>query len=44
MAGVLTAWKKYVPAQGRLLHAQLKRIVATDGLSDDVFEIANKSI
>jgi aminopeptidase N len=38
------SWKKYVPEQGQLLRSQLERIVATQGLSKDVFELASKAL
>jgi len=41
---VLSSWRKFVPGQGRLHRGQLERILATEGLSDDVFEIASKSV
>lgn len=36
------SWKKFEPEQSALMKAQLERIVATDNLSPNLFEIASK--
>jgi aminopeptidase N len=40
----LTRWRKYDTARQALMKEQLERILGTDDLSPDVFEIASKSI
>jgi aminopeptidase N len=37
-------WRRYDPARQAHMRAQLERILATEGLSRDVFEIASKSL
>jgi aminopeptidase N len=37
-------WRRFVAPYGDLMRAQLERIVATPGLSKDVFEQASKSL
>jgi aminopeptidase N len=37
-------WRRYDPGRQDLMRAQLERILATDGLSRDSFEIASKSL
>ncbi|MFP6699979.1 MAG: aminopeptidase N [Alphaproteobacteria bacterium] len=44
LATQLGRWRRYDPARGALMRAQLSRILAADGLSPDVFEIASKSV
>ena len=39
-----THWKKFDKARQSLMRSSLKRILATKGLSKDVFEIASKSL
>jgi aminopeptidase N len=40
----LGAWRRYVPALGELMRAQLQRIVDTEGLSKNVFEMASRAL
>lgn len=40
----LGAWRRYRPELGALMKAQLERIVAVDGLSKNVFELASKAL
>ena len=40
----LGRWKRFDAARAALMRAELERIVATPGLSKDVFEIASKSL
>ena len=44
MVGGFSRWKKFDAARQALMRAQLDRIVATPGLSENVFEIASKSL
>jgi aminopeptidase N len=41
---VLGRWRRFEPQRAELMRAQLERIVATPGLSKDVFEQASKSL
>ncbi len=40
----LGRWRRYEPSRAALMKAELERIVATPGLSKDVFEQASKSL
>ena len=40
----LTRWRKYDPERQTLMKAQLERILAMENLSENVFEIASKSV
>ncbi|MDR3513217.1 MAG: aminopeptidase N [Caulobacteraceae bacterium] len=40
----LGAWRRYEPALGELMRAQLQRIVETEGLSKNVFEMASRAL
>ncbi|OWK28947.1 aminopeptidase N [Sphingomonas mucosissima] len=40
----LGRWRRFDPARGALMRAELERIVATPGLSKDLFEQASKSL
>jgi aminopeptidase N len=40
----LTPWRRYERGRQALMRAQLQRIVAVDGISADVFEVASKSL
>lgn len=44
LVSVFTTWKQFDAARGQKMRAQLERIVATPGLSENVFEIASKSL
>ena len=37
-------WRRFEPKRAELMRQQLERIVATPGLSKDVFEQASKSL
>ena len=40
----LGGWRRYSPEAGALMKAQLERIVAVEGLSKNVFELASKAL
>ena len=40
----LSRWRCYDPERQALMREQLERIVARDGLSNDVYEIASRSL
>jgi aminopeptidase N len=40
----LARWRRFEPGRAALMKAELERIVATPGLSKDVFEQASKSL
>ena len=40
----LGRWRRFDEARAALMRAELERIVATEGLSKDVFEQASKSL
>jgi aminopeptidase N len=40
----LGAWRRYAPALGELMRAQLQRIADTPGLSKNVFEMASRAL
>ena len=40
----LTRWKKYGEARQQQMKAQLQRILDSDGLSKDVYEVVSKSL
>ncbi len=44
MLGALTRWRKFDESRQQLMKAQLERIVATAGISRDVYEVASKSL
>lgn len=44
MAGVFTSWRKFDPARQDLMKAQLDRMAAANGLSDNVREILTKTL
>lgn len=44
MVRLMTRWQRYDPARQQLMRAQLERILKTEGISRDVFEIASKSL
>jgi aminopeptidase N len=44
MVKLFARWRKYDAERQNLMRAQIERIVATPGLSRDVFEIASKSL
>jgi len=44
MVSVFTTWKRFDDERQKMMKAQLQRIVDTPGLSENVFEIASKSL
>ncbi len=44
MVTPLTAWRKVEPSRQTLMKAQLQRIIDTKDISNDVFELASKSL
>jgi aminopeptidase N len=44
MISALTAWRRYDPGRQALMIAQLERIMSTNDISKDVYEIASKSL
>lgn len=44
MVSAFTRWKKFEPARSAAMRAQLERIRAKDGLSENVYEIVSKSL
>jgi len=40
----LTYWRRYEPKRQTLMRAQLERILRTENLSRDVYEIVRKSL
>ena len=44
MVGGFTRWRKFDAQRQALMRAQLERLVARPGCSENVFEIASKSL
>ena len=44
MVGALTSWRRYDEARQALMKTQLERIMTTDAISKDVYEVASKSL
>jgi aminopeptidase N len=44
MVNALTSWRRYDKARQELMTAQLKRIISTEAISRDVYEVASKSL
>ncbi|MGR9051731.1 MAG: aminopeptidase N, partial [Gammaproteobacteria bacterium] len=44
MLGALTQWRRYDEGRQRLMKAELERIMATESISKDVYEVASKSL
>jgi aminopeptidase N len=44
MLGALTAWRRYDEGRQALMKAQLERIMSTEAISKDVYEVASKSL
>ncbi|MDD5274276.1 MAG: DUF3458 domain-containing protein, partial [Methylovulum sp.] len=44
MISALTSWRRYDEGRQALMTAQLERIIATEAISKDVYEIASKSL
>ncbi|TAN66929.1 MAG: aminopeptidase N [Methylobacter sp.] len=44
MVGALTSWRRYDQGRQALIKAQLERIITTEAISKDVYEVASKSL
>ena len=44
LCNVFSGWKKYDDKRQALMKAQLERILAVEGLSENVYEIVSKSL
>ena len=44
MLSPLTSWRRYDPVRQALIKAQLERIMTTEAVSKDVYEVASKSL
>ncbi|TRX03615.1 aminopeptidase N [Candidatus Methylobacter oryzae] len=44
MVGALTSWRRYDESRQALMKAQLERIISTEAISKDVYEVASKSL
>jgi aminopeptidase N len=44
MVGALTTWRRHDENRQALMKAQLERIIATEAISKDVYEVASKSL
>jgi aminopeptidase N len=44
LLGPFSRWRRFDPARGSLMRAELERILATPSLSKDVYEIASKTL
>ena len=44
MLSPLTSWRRYDPGRQALIKAQLERIMTTEAVSKDVYEVASKSL
>jgi aminopeptidase N len=44
MISALTSWRRYDAGRQALMTAQLERIMSTEAISKDVYEIASKSL
>ncbi len=44
MVGALTSWRRYDQGRQALIKAQLERIMTTEAISKDVYEVASKSL
>jgi aminopeptidase N len=44
MLAPMSRWRRFDPARQALLRTQLERVLAREGLSKDVFEVASKSL
>ena len=44
MLNALTSWRRYDENRQVLMKAQLERIIATENVSKDVYEVASKSL
>ena len=44
MLSALTSWRRYDEGRQALMKAQLERIISTEAISKDVYEVASKSL
>ena len=44
MLRLMTRWRRFDPSRQNLMREQLQRVLATDSVSRDVYEIGSKSI
>lgn len=44
MLSALTQWRRYDESRQALMKAQLERIMGTENISKDVYEVASKSL
>jgi aminopeptidase N len=44
MLSALTSWRRYDEGRQTLMKAQLERIMTTESISKDVYEVASKSL
>lgn len=44
MVGALTSWRRFDPNRQALMKSQLERIMTTEAISKDVYEVASKSL
>ncbi|HEY8034927.1 MAG TPA: aminopeptidase N [Methylobacter sp.] len=44
MVGALTSWRRFDEGRQALMKAQLERIITTEAISKDVYEVASKSL
>jgi aminopeptidase N len=44
MVGALTSWRRFDDSRRALMTTQLERIVNTENISKDVYEVASKSL
>jgi aminopeptidase N len=44
MISAFTTWKAFDAGRGAMMKAQLQRILAAEGLSENVYEVASKSL
>ena len=44
MLRLMSRWRRYDPARRKLMQTQLQHILAVEGISKDVYEIASKSL
>lgn len=44
MVGAFTMWRQFDKERQAMMKKQLQRVVASEGLSENVFEIASKSL
>ena len=40
----LGGWRRYTPALGEMMRGELERIIATEGVSKNVYELASKAV